>query len=54
MKQEVLLNTCFEYSGPAAVRYPRGSGCGAKVNKEFLIVEIGKGKKIKMAKKYAF
>ena len=42
----VLLNTCFEYSGPAAVRYPRGTGCGALVKKEFPIVEIGKGKKI--------
>ena len=43
----VLLNTCFEHSGPAAVRYPRGSGCGAKVKKEFSTVEIGRGKKIK-------
>ncbi len=43
----VLLNTCFEYSGPAAVRYPRGSGCGAEVTKAFPIVEIGKGRKIK-------
>ena len=43
----VLLNTCFEYSGPAAVRYPRGSGCGALVKKEFSVVEIGKGKKIR-------
>ena len=43
----VLLNTCFEYSGPAAVRYPRGSGCGASVKKDFQVVEIGKGKKIK-------
>ncbi|MDC3098284.1 1-deoxy-D-xylulose-5-phosphate synthase [Gammaproteobacteria bacterium] len=42
----ILLNTCFEYPGPAAVRYPRGSGCGALVNKEFSKVEIGKGKKI--------
>ena len=42
----VLLNTCFEYEGPAAVRYPRGSGCGAQVNKELSTVEIGKGKKI--------
>ena len=42
----ILLNTCFEYPGPAAIRYPRGSGCGALVNKEFSKVEIGKGKKI--------
>ena len=43
----ILLNTCFEYEGPAAVRYPRGSGCGAQVNKELSTVRIGKGKKIK-------
>jgi len=43
----VLLNTCFEHSGPAAVRYPRGSGCGASVKKEFSVAEIGKGKKIR-------
>ena len=42
----ILLNTCFEYRGPAAVRYPRGSGCGALVNKEFSKVEIGKGREI--------
>ena len=42
----ILLNTCFEYQGPAAVRYPRGSGCGAQVSKELSTVEIGKGKKI--------
>ena len=42
----ILLNTCFEYEGPAAVRYPRGSGCGAQVNKELSTVKIGKGKKI--------
>ena len=42
----VLLNACFEYSGPAAVRYPRGTGCGALVKKDFPIVKIGKGKKI--------
>ena len=42
----ILLNTCFEYSGPAAVRYPRGTGCGAQVNKELTTVEIGKGKTI--------
>ena len=42
----ILLNTCFEYEGPAAVMYPRGSGCGAQVNKELSTVRIGKGKKI--------
>tara|TARA_B100000886_G_scaffold193026_1_gene132939 strand:- start:1724 stop:3580 length:1857 start_codon:yes stop_codon:yes gene_type:complete len=43
----ILLNSCFEYEGPAAIRYPRGNGCGAQVNKELSTVEIGKGKRIK-------
>jgi 1-deoxy-D-xylulose-5-phosphate synthase len=47
----VLLNSCFEYSGPAAIRYPRGAGCGTKVQKDFSVAEIGKGKKIKNGEK---
>ena len=47
----VLLNSCFEYSGPAAIRYPRGAGCGTKVQKDFSVTEIGKGKKIKNGEK---
>ncbi|WP_049237442.1 1-deoxy-D-xylulose-5-phosphate synthase [Moraxella canis] len=27
-----LLNTCYQYQGVAAVRYPRGAGVGRKVN----------------------
>ena len=38
----LLLNTCYEYVGPASVRYPRGSGVGALVTAGFDTVPIGK------------
>ena len=37
-----LLNTCYEYTGCAAVRYPRGSGTGASIIKPATTYEIGK------------
>lgn len=39
----LLLTTCYEFVGPAAVRYPRGSGIGARVVNTLSAVEIGKG-----------
>ena len=50
-EMRLLLNSCYEYPGPAAIRYPRGSGRGTKINKDFSIAEIGKGKEIKVGKK---
>ncbi|MCD8505067.1 MAG: 1-deoxy-D-xylulose-5-phosphate synthase [Burkholderiaceae bacterium] len=38
----LLLTTCFQFAGPSAVRYPRGSGVGAKVTSDLSSVEIGK------------
>ncbi len=38
-----LLTTAFRYDGPAAVRYPRGTGTGAKIEQELTILPIGKG-----------
>jgi len=38
-----MLTTGFHYSGPAAVRYPRGAGIGAAIDKELTAIEIGKG-----------
>ena len=46
-EMRILLNSCYEYEGPAAIRYPRGSGRGTKINKELSIAEIGKGRKIR-------
>lgn len=39
----LLLNTCYEYKGPASVRYPRGAGVGAPVEAGFDTVPLGKG-----------
>ncbi len=38
-----LLTTAFLHAGPSAVRYPRGSGCGAVIEPGLDPVEIGKG-----------
>lgn len=38
-----LLNTCYEYPGAAAVRYPRGTGPGVTITKPAQKLEVGKG-----------
>lgn len=38
-----MLTTGFLYNGPAAVRYPRGTGPGVEISKELTPMEIGKG-----------
>ena len=38
-----MLTTAFHYEGPAAVRYPRGAGIGAVIEKELTSIEIGRG-----------
>lgn len=38
-----LLTTGYAYSGPAAVRYPRGKGPGVVIDPAMEAVEIGKG-----------
>ncbi|WP_339338638.1 1-deoxy-D-xylulose-5-phosphate synthase [uncultured Oceanicoccus sp.] len=38
-----LLYTGFQYQGPAAVRYPRGTGPGAVIEQKMTAFEIGKG-----------
>ena len=38
-----MLYTGFRHSGPAAVRYPRGTGPGVAVSKEMTALPIGKG-----------
>ena len=50
-EMRLLLNSCYEYPGPAAIRYPRGSGRGTEILKDFSVAEIGKGKEIKAGKK---
>ena len=41
-----MFNTGYELSGPAAVRYPRGSGRGIEYQKSDETIEIGKSKTI--------
>ena len=43
----LLLTTAFKHKGPAAVRYPRGTGPNAYVNSDLEAVEIGKAKVVK-------
>ena len=38
----LLLSTAFEHAGPAAVRYPRGTGTGAKIEAELKTLPIGR------------
>jgi 1-deoxy-D-xylulose-5-phosphate synthase len=38
-----MLTTGYHYPGPAAIRYPRGAGIGATINKELSSLPIGKG-----------
>ncbi|WP_028102183.1 1-deoxy-D-xylulose-5-phosphate synthase [Pseudoduganella violaceinigra] len=38
-----MLSTGYHYPGPAAVRYPRGSGIGASIAPELTTLPIGKG-----------
>ena len=38
-----MLSTAFHYNGPAAVRYPRGAGTGAVVEKSFATIPLGVG-----------
>jgi len=37
-----MLTTGYQYKGPAAVRYPRGTGTGAEIISELSSLEIGK------------
>jgi len=38
-----MLFTMVEHNGPAAMRYPRGNGVGADIEREPQLLEIGKG-----------
>ncbi len=38
-----MLTTAYGMDCPTAVRYPRGSGCGAAVGQDFATVPLGKG-----------
>ncbi|MBU2895770.1 1-deoxy-D-xylulose-5-phosphate synthase [Vibrio pectenicida] len=48
-----MLYTGHQHQGPSAVRYPRGSGAGIDVEKEFTAQDIGKGREIRTGEKVA-
>ncbi|MDP2226344.1 MAG: 1-deoxy-D-xylulose-5-phosphate synthase [Moraxellaceae bacterium] len=48
-----LLTTAFEYRGPAAVRYPRGTGPGAVIEKALTPLPMGKGVKRRSGERVA-
>jgi 1-deoxy-D-xylulose-5-phosphate synthase len=48
-----MLYTGYQLNGPAAVRYPRGSGPGVALQKEFSALPIGKGKVVREGIKIA-
>ncbi len=49
-----MLTTGFLHEGPAAVRYPRGKGPGAEVEKTLEPIPIGKARKVREGKEIAF
>lgn len=48
-----MLSTGYQYEGPAAVRYPRGSGVGIAVDQDLEPIEIGKAEVLVQGKKTA-
>ncbi len=38
-----LLHSCYQHPGPAAVRYPRGTGPGSAIEQTMKLLPIGKG-----------
>ena len=49
----LMLSTAHQLNTPAAVRYPRGSGPGARVEKTLATLEIGKSRTLLEGKKIA-
>ncbi len=48
-----LLSTGYLFNGPASVRYPRGTGPGAVINKDLKPLPIGKGEVRRKGKRVA-
>jgi len=46
-----LLYTAYQFPGPAAVRYPRGTGTGAAIEKTFTSLPIGRGRVVRIINK---
>ena len=48
-----MLYTAFTLNAPAAVRYPRGSGVGAKIETEMQALPVGQGRILRRGEKVA-
>lgn len=48
-----MLYTGYQYQGPAAVRYPRGSGTGIATEQKMQLLALGKGNVIRQGKRIA-
>ncbi|MDI1301791.1 MAG: 1-deoxy-D-xylulose-5-phosphate synthase [bacterium] len=48
-----MLYTAYEHKGPAAVRYPRGTGPGTAISKDMMLLPIGRGLKKRQGEKIA-
>uniref|UniRef100_UPI00356ABAAF 1-deoxy-D-xylulose-5-phosphate synthase n=1 Tax=Zhongshania sp. TaxID=1971902 RepID=UPI00356ABAAF len=48
-----MLHTAYHYPGPAAVRYPRGTGPGISIDQEMQLMDIGKGRIQRQGQKIA-
>ncbi|MDF3031896.1 MAG: 1-deoxy-D-xylulose-5-phosphate synthase, partial [Moraxellaceae bacterium] len=48
-----MLYTGFEHKGPAAVRYPRGTGPGMKIEKQMTALPLGRGVKRRSGERVA-
>ena len=49
----LLLTTCYQHEGPAAVRYPRGNGVGVALPAVPQRLEIGKGRIVREGRQVA-
>jgi 1-deoxy-D-xylulose-5-phosphate synthase len=48
-----MLYTAFVHEGPAAIRYPRGTGPGAAIQQEMSTLEIGSGVTLRQGSRVA-
>jgi 1-deoxy-D-xylulose-5-phosphate synthase len=43
----LLLESAYQYQGPAAIRYPRGSGTGSAPSEQLDVSPVGKSKRVR-------
>ncbi|HWS40399.1 MAG TPA: transketolase C-terminal domain-containing protein, partial [Arenimonas sp.] len=49
----LMLSTGYQHKGPAAVRYPRGTGTGITAGEDLETIDIGKAKIVRTGEKLA-